>query len=173
MKEKRYYIAYGSNLSVAQMKVRTPDAKIVGTGILYGWRLLFKVHATIEPCEGKNTPVLVWEISESDEQQLDRYEGYPSYYYKQDVELEVFPLEGGEPVKLTAMVYLMTEGRRLEAPYPGYYGVLAEGYRRFHFPMHILERALADSIGKKNAVAMLGEKCTLTRKGGKNHEVCE
>ncbi|MCD8329913.1 MAG: gamma-glutamylcyclotransferase, partial [Lachnospiraceae bacterium] len=37
MKEKRYYIAYGSNLSVAQMKVRTPDAKIVGTGILYGW----------------------------------------------------------------------------------------------------------------------------------------
>ncbi|MCD8110237.1 MAG: gamma-glutamylcyclotransferase [Clostridiales bacterium] len=170
--KKRFYIAYGSNLSVVQMAHRTPDAKIVGTAILYGWRLFFKVHATIEPCEGKNTPVLVWEISERDEQQLDRYEGFPSYY-KEDVELEVFPIDGGEPQKLTAMVYLMTEGRRLAAPYPGYYRVLEEGYKRFHFPMHILEQALADSIGKKNAVAMLGGKCTLTRKGGKNHEVCE
>ncbi len=171
--KKRFYIAYGSNLSVGQMRGRTPDAKIVGTGILYGWRLLFKVHATVEPCEGKNTPVLVWEISERDEERLDRYEGYPSYYYKQDLELEVFPLAGGEPVTLTAMVYLMTEGRRLAAPYPGYYGILEEGYKRFHFPMHILEQALADSIGRKNAIRMLGEKCTLARKGGKSHEVCE
>ncbi|MCD8196101.1 MAG: gamma-glutamylcyclotransferase [Lachnospiraceae bacterium] len=171
--KKRFYIAYGSNLSVEQMKVRTPDAKIVGTGILYGWRLLFKVHATVEPCEGKNTPVLVWEISERDEERLDRYEGYPSYYYKQDLELEVFPIGGGEPVTLTAMVYLMTEGRRLAAPYPDYYGILEEGYKRFHFPKHILEQALADSIGRKNAIRMLGEKCTLARKGGGRDAVCE
>ena len=32
---KRYYIAYGSNLSTEQMAFRTPDAKIVGTAILY------------------------------------------------------------------------------------------------------------------------------------------
>lgn len=28
--EKKYYIAYGSNLSAEQMKARTPDARIVG-----------------------------------------------------------------------------------------------------------------------------------------------
>ena len=33
---KRYYIAYGSNLSTEQMRYRTPDAKIVGRAILYG-----------------------------------------------------------------------------------------------------------------------------------------
>lgn len=46
--KKRYYIAYGSNLSREQMAFRTPDAKIAGTAILTGWQLLFKVHATIE-----------------------------------------------------------------------------------------------------------------------------
>ena len=30
----RYYIAYGSNLSIEQMKVRTPNAVIAGTGML-------------------------------------------------------------------------------------------------------------------------------------------
>ena len=61
---KRYYIAYGSNLSTGQMRYRTPDAKIAGTAVLTGWQLLFRVHATIEPNPEKNTPVLVWEISE-------------------------------------------------------------------------------------------------------------
>ena len=32
----RYYIAYGSNLSVEQMRHRTPKAKIVGTAVLRG-----------------------------------------------------------------------------------------------------------------------------------------
>lgn len=30
MNEKKYYIAYGSNLSVEQMAQRCPDARIVG-----------------------------------------------------------------------------------------------------------------------------------------------
>lgn len=160
--KKKYYIAYGSNLSVEQMRHRTPDAGIVGTAVLYGWQLLFKVHATIEPNPKKNTPVLVWEISERDEKNLDIYEGFPGYYYKKDLEIEVFPLEGGQPRQLTAMVYIMAEGRKLAEPYPSYYKVLADGYKEFHFPMHILEQALADSIGREEAIARLG-KCSLTR----------
>ena len=60
----KYYIAYGSNLSVEQMKTRTPDAKIIGTGMLKGWRLLFRQFATIIEERDFETPVLVWEISE-------------------------------------------------------------------------------------------------------------
>ena len=116
MSKKKYYIAYGSNLSVEQMAVRCPDARVVGNAILYGWQLLFKGCATIEPNPERNTPVLVWEISEWDERSLDRYEGYPSFYYKKDLEVETFPLEGGEPETLTAMVYIMAEGHRLGAP---------------------------------------------------------
>lgn len=31
MSKKKYYIAYGSNLSVGQMAYRCPDAKVIGT----------------------------------------------------------------------------------------------------------------------------------------------
>lgn len=168
--EKKYYIAYGSNLSEEQMKYRTPDAKIVGTAVLYGWQLLFKVHATIEPNEKKNTPVLVWEISEKDERNLDRYEGYPSYYYKKNLQVETFPLDGGDPLFLTAMVYIMADGRRLAEPFSSYYKVLEDGYKAFHFPIHILEQALADSIGREEAIKRLG-KCSLTRKPGEKEKV--
>ena len=34
---KRYYIAYGSNLSVIQMAIRCPDAKVAGTAVLKDW----------------------------------------------------------------------------------------------------------------------------------------
>ena len=38
----KYYLAYGSNLSVAQMAQRCPDAVYVGTAVLTDYRLLFK-----------------------------------------------------------------------------------------------------------------------------------
>ena len=169
---KNETLAYGSNLSTEQMAFRTPDATIVGTAILTGWQLLFKVHATIEENPKKNTPVLVWEISEADEKRLDRYEGYPAYYYKREVPVEVFPLNGGEPVQLSAMVYIMADGHELRKPMPDYYRVLAQGYHDFHFPMHILEQALADSIGREKAIRRLGA-CSLAFPGRKEkgHEV--
>ena len=80
----KYYIAYGSNLSVEQMKIRTPDAVIVGTSILKDWRLLFRQFATIKKCKGYSVPVLVWKISGQDEKSLDRYEGYPRFYVKRN-----------------------------------------------------------------------------------------
>ena len=46
MKEKRYYIAYGSNLNVPQMRMRCPHATILGTAALKGWELLFKGSKT-------------------------------------------------------------------------------------------------------------------------------
>ena len=151
MSEKKYYIAYGSNLSVEQMLARCPDAKVVGNGILYGWQLLFKGCATIEPNPAKNTPVLIWEISPRDEKNLDRYEGFPDFYYKKDLEVETFLLEGGEPVNLTAMVYIMDEKHICGRPSPYYYKVLKDGYAAFHFPKHVLRDALVDSVGGAEA----------------------
>lgn len=161
---KRYYIAYGSNLSVEQMAHRCPDAKVAGCGILYGWQLMFNGCATIQRNPEKNTPVLIWEISERDEKRLDIYEGYPRYYFKQELEVETFPLDGGAPVNLTAMVYIMSEGFDRGDPTPFYYSILENGYKAFHFPMHVLRQALRDSIGAKQARAFL-------KKGG-FHGVC-
>ena len=57
---KRYYIAYGSNLNVRQMRMRCPHATILGTANLKGWELLFKgsktgSYLTIEECEKRHS----------------------------------------------------------------------------------------------------------------------
>ena len=150
----RYYIAYGSNLSVEQMKHRTPDAKIIGTSVLEGWRLLFKSYATIEPKEGGMVPVLIWEISEADDRNLDRYEGYPTYYYKRELPVLVTPLDGGAPMELTAMVYIMDERHPFRMPSLYYYDVLHRGYRAFGFDLALLRQGIEDSLGSACADAI-------------------
>ena len=44
--DKRYYIAYGSNLNVRQMRMRCPSARIIGTANLKDYELLFKGSKT-------------------------------------------------------------------------------------------------------------------------------
>lgn len=151
----KYYIAYGSNIPSNLMADRCPGAKSVGTALLDGWQLLFKKFATIEPHQGKSTPVLVWEITDSDEKRLDRYEGYPSLYCKKDIVVTVNPLNGGEPMEVTAMVYIMTENYPLEMPSRYYYKVLMAGYKEFGFDLQVLAQALADSVGKRKAQSWL------------------
>ena len=141
----KYYIAYGSNLSVRQMAVRCSDAKVAGKAILPDWKLVFRLHATIEPEKGSVVPVLIWEISDKDEQHLDAYEGWPSYYIKQDLEVTMTDLKGKHPRKVTAMVYIMTESHNVRLPMKGYVDVLAEGYERFGFDKDILRQALLDA----------------------------
>ena len=141
----KLYIAYGSNLSVEQMAYRCPDAKIVGMAALMDWKLVFRLHATIEPAKGRIVPVLVWEISEEDEARLDRYEGYPRYYYKKNLEITMLDLNGKNPKKERAMVYLMTVGRCIELPTRDYYGTIAGGYERFGFNPTILTSALREA----------------------------
>lgn len=139
------YVSYGSNMDLEQMEWRCPDAELVCSGTLRGYRLLFKgsktgSYATIEPCEGAEVPVLVWEISERDEQSLDRYEGYPTFYFKEDVAVET------ERGTVRGMAYVMDPRRQLGIPSAWYYDVLERAYRRFGFDKAILQKALADSM---------------------------
>ena len=139
--DRKLYIAYGSNLSVEQMDFRCPDATIVGTAVLKDWKLVFRTHADIEPCKGSSVPVLVWSITEADERNLDRYEGYPDYYIKRSMPVTL--TEFGNTV--LAMVYVMAEGRKAAIP-PAkyYYDTIAEDYDRFGFDKTILEKALKE-----------------------------
>ncbi len=146
MKGKRYYIAYGSNLSEEQMAVRCPDAKIAGMAALKDWKLTFKLHADIVPCNERVVPALVWEISEKDERNLDIYEGFPKYYIKKDVQVRMTDLNGDHPEMITAMVYIMAKGHdKLELPMKGYYDVLVKGYEHFGFNKYQLELALKEA----------------------------
>ncbi len=40
--EKRYYIAYGSNLNIRQIRMRCPGARVIGTSEVKDYDLLFK-----------------------------------------------------------------------------------------------------------------------------------
>ena len=92
--KQRLYIAYGSNLNLEQMAFRCPTAKVVGKSELKDYELLFRggrrgAVATVEPKAGSTVPVLVWEIQKKDEASLDLYEGYPNFYDKQMLEIEL------------------------------------------------------------------------------------
>lgn len=143
--KKTLYIAYGSNMDTDQMEYRCPTAELLGVSKMDGWQLLFKgsqtgAYATVEKAEGSKVPVLVWRIGPMDEMRLDRYEGFPHFYYKKTVTV----LLNGKSVK--AMVYIMHENRPCGAPSYQYYKVLEDAYLKFGFDMDILEKALEDTI---------------------------
>ena len=110
---KKYYIAYGSNLNVQQMRYRCPGARVVGTSVIKDYQLLYKgsktgSYLTIEKKKGGIVPVAVWEVSERNEKSLDAYEGYPSFYYKTEMKLQL----DGTKRKVNAFVYIMHEDRK-------------------------------------------------------------
>lgn len=141
-----YYIAYGSNLSVEQMAIRCPNARPVGTATLKDWQLLFKIHATIAPKKGHEVPVVVWEIEREDERKLDRYEGFPVYYHKRFLPVEMRSFATRRRRKITAMVYIMNDVRPITPPMEGYYNAIDEGYERFHLDRNILRDAFNESV---------------------------
>ena len=144
----RYYLAYGSNLNVEQMKRRCPGASIAGTSAIPGYELLFKgsksgSYLTIEPAPRMKVPVAVWAVTESDEAALDRYEGYPAFYYKRDVKVS---LDGAPfPNETKAFVYIMHESRPLGTPSDYYVQTCLEGYDAFGFSHQFIYDALKRS----------------------------
>lgn len=134
----KLYIAYGSNLNIDQMKRRCPDAEIVTTSFINNYQLTFRGNsrgfgvANIEPKKGARVPVGVWQISESDEVALDRYEGFPHLYVKQNFMV----LINGERHK--AMAYVMRKGFSPVAPSEGYLQTIVDGFEDFHIDKAVL-----------------------------------
>ena len=143
--KKKYYVAYGSNMDVAQMTRRCPGAKLAGLASLRDRKLVFRTHLTIEECRGEEVTGLLWEITPDDEKNLDAYEGYPAYYDKQYIKAFVTDFEERNPDKVTALVYVMNEGRRIHLPSNEYYETVARAYRRFGFTLTDLETAIREA----------------------------
>ena len=148
--DKRYYLAYGSNLNVEQMRYRCPTARIIGTAVIEDYRLLFKgsqtgSYLTIEPTEGASVPVGVWSVTEDDEHRLDRYEGYPSFYYKKELPVTITGIRTGKQRTRQCFVYIMHEDRPLGLPSNAYLETCCEGYMGFGFDRQKLIDACKDS----------------------------
>lgn len=120
MAKKLYYLAYGSNLNVRQMRYRCPGAKPIGISVIPDYELLYKgsktgVYLTIEPKKNSIVPVAVWEVTADDEKRLD------------------------------AFIYIMHEERKHGIPSLTYIRTCEEGYRNFGFDTKFLDAAYETS----------------------------
>jgi AIG2 family protein len=95
------YAAYGSNMDPAQMLSRCPHSPRAGVGWLEGWRLTFGGEdlgwegslATVVEERDSRVFVVLYEVSESDEQALDQWDGATLGYYNK-LKVRVATLDG-------------------------------------------------------------------------------
>jgi hypothetical protein len=140
--KKMYYAAYGSNLNVEQMKFRCPGAEMVGTAVIYGYRLMFKgsltgSYLTIEPDPSSRVPVGIWKVTDKDVKALNAYEGYPRFYYKRP-----FNLFCSDGHRHKVFAYIMHEDHEFGIPSAYYLSTCLAGYKAFEFNEEYLYDAL-------------------------------
>ena len=141
----KFYVAYGSNLNLAQMADRCPDATIFAKGVIEDYALKYRgsktgAYATIIKEKGNSVPVLVWKISERDERMLDVYEGFPTFYYKKRM---LVRLENGK--RMYGMAYIMFDGARPGIPSNRYARTIYEGYIANHLDLNVLFDSLDEN----------------------------
>lgn len=141
----RLYFAYGSNINLDQMAMRCPNAEVVAPVTLNGYRLLFRGNsssygvATIAPDPVHQVKGLLWKLTPECERSLDRYEGYPTFYEKQNI--SVMDKAGNA---YTVMAYIMTREYERCPSFPSmsYYTGIADGYMQNKIPLKGLKEAL-------------------------------
>ena len=95
------YAAYGSNMDPAQMLLRCPHSPQRGTGWLEGWRLTFggsdlsweSALGTVVEDADHRVFVVLYDLSEADEEALDSWDGATLGYYRK-LKVRVATLDG-------------------------------------------------------------------------------
>jgi gamma-glutamylcyclotransferase (GGCT)/AIG2-like uncharacterized protein YtfP len=122
------YAAYGSNMDPAQMAHRCPHSPQEGTGWLEGWRLTFGGEdlgwegalATVVEDEGERVFLVLYEVSESDENALDQWDGVTLGYYRKS-KVRVSTLDGD----VVAWLYVLNDYEG-GLPSARYLGIMAD-----------------------------------------------
>lgn len=99
----KLYFGYGSNMWETQMRKRCPQSKKVGVARLRGYRWIISARGYANVVESQSDEVegVLFELSPSDEDSLDRYEGVASGSYRK-ADLPVLH----ECREVVALVYL-------------------------------------------------------------------
>ena len=132
------YFAYGSNLNHERMHSRCIDSKYIKNIFLEGYKLSFCAVsrsygvANIMKKTGSKVPGGLWEISESDEKELDIYEGYPTLYEK-----DFFKFNNEK-----VMFYIMKRQHSFKPPLRSYVDTISQGYIDCDLDMEYLKKRL-------------------------------
>jgi hypothetical protein len=122
------YAAYGSNMDAGQMALRAPHSPTRGPGWLVGWRLTFGGEdlgwegalATVVEDPLEQVFVMIYDITEQDEQNLDRWEGSEIGLHRK-IRVRVQTLDG----EVTAWLYVLNDYEG-GLPSARYLGILAD-----------------------------------------------
>jgi gamma-glutamylcyclotransferase (GGCT)/AIG2-like uncharacterized protein YtfP len=104
------------------MSRRCPAALSLGAVVLEDYQFRFCYHADVVEAAGSRCHGVMWEITDECLASLDRFEGYPDYYDRREVEIT----HRGNTI--TAWVYVMTGRPELSPPSDDYLTTLKVGY---------------------------------------------
>ena len=154
----RYYFAYGSNLSVAGMTKRCPDAKKIKALQLRGCKLVFRGVADVEITNNENDWVEggLWRISTYDEGRLDSYEGVSLRDPKDGLYRKLtFPIGNTrDDTVWDCLIYKMNR-TGIMPPSEHYFNIIKQGYEDFGLDLSKLNEALMASWDDKQPTPQL------------------
>ncbi|MFP6855283.1 MAG: gamma-glutamylcyclotransferase family protein [Opitutales bacterium] len=101
------YFAYGSNMNLDQMAVRCPGSRFLTLVAKRGWRFIINQRGYVTAVDDPSEQTLgcLWELSDEDWSELDRYEGVSAGYYDR-VDCEVIRMDSEE--RVSAIAYRAT-----------------------------------------------------------------
>jgi len=150
--DKILYFAYGSNLSISQMKRRCSSSKIVRKGMLKNHDLAFTKYssgwaggvADVVKQKNKNVWGLLYSISYEDLKKLDMYEGYPNSYSRKLVSINCM-----NAITKNVWVYYVVKRSNHEAPSKKYLGIIKTAAHNYNFPKYYRDMLNNVDIAKK------------------------
>lgn len=152
MVPENLYAAYGALMRASVMAEICPEAKIIGTGKLENYRLMFigdKYYssATIEESAGFYAPVVFWSLPADGEDLIgDALERFGDYHLA-----EIPAVIDGE--KITVTTHVKDETGRLNPPANRYYVDIHSAYEAHGFDTDVLEEAVEYSERRLSSVA--------------------
>jgi len=130
------YFGYGLNTNLDSMSGRCPTAECLGPAWIDDYEFVFRTHADISESPGGICYGVLWDISKSDLRALDRLEGFPYYYTRFRVRVNL-----GDRF-VYAITYQMTDQSYLQHPGSSYLEMVREGYTQNGVPTEQIDRAI-------------------------------
>ena len=139
-----YHFAYGSNLNHKQMNCRCPDNKFIKRAYLGNYKFVYDGYSNTRGGAVANIlesiDSIVWgglyEISKSDLENLDRYEGFPISYSKEELKVKD---DQGNIYK--ALTYFRI-GEKIGIPSDKYKKIIIDGAKDCNLPDNYVKKNL-------------------------------
>ena len=137
------YAAYGQLLNKSMRESVCPSMRVVATGRINGYRLVFKIHEDIEPDDCSSVPVLVFEVDDNDVRSLDKLYKRGKYYDVTLVDVSVVSSANGHTDNVSAFTYVMLQKQKsYQKPDDWYLDIIVSGYVENGFDVDMLDMAL-------------------------------